>query len=180
MAPNPPQQSASCAPAFHLAHKLMVPEVAALRPPPPGTSTYCEAPLKASAPPTVPVRSTVGETAPLNVPLVPRKAVAFPSNGQYDTKVAAFSPGHERSSNDGSFQLAPGSTPLASCRHRASSGINVRETTDVSGKLRLPGVPPMTTLEVQFSARVLRVVGSRLASVAPDPSAATGHGLVSP
>ena len=40
----------------------------------------------------------------------------------------------------------------------------------VTGIFRTPGVPPITTLDVQFSGASLIVFGSRFASVAPEPS----------
>src|SRR2546423_14657646 len=80
-APKVPQQSASCVPD-HFTHILTVPAVAALRPPPPGTLTYCD-PLKASAPPATPFRSVVLLITPTHVPFTPRVALESPPNGQF-------------------------------------------------------------------------------------------------
>src|SRR4051795_3922245 len=77
-APKVPQQSPSWIP-LHLTHRLIVPAVAAFRPPPPATLTYWDdAPLNASAPPAVPFLSVVATTPPMREPLVPLVAAASP------------------------------------------------------------------------------------------------------
>ena len=86
-----------------------------------------------------------------------------------------LSPGQAVSSKPGSFHAVPRSVPDDSCRQillRATSG---RTLDPVSGKLRAPGVPPMATLEVQFSGASLIVFASFFAKVVPDPSGANGQ-----
>src|SRR5688572_21586104 len=102
----------------------------------------------------------------IKVPFAPRVAVALPSNAQYESSVAAFRPCQELSLNPGSRQAVPRSVPLASYRHSAFKGTRKRRyELSAGGKLRMPGVPSMITLEVQFSGDWLVRFGSRLASV---------------
>src|SRR5437588_7360634 len=90
----------------------------------------------------------------------------------------------EMSSKVGRVQDSPSESLVGTNQRAAEPGLRSCSITGPadshSGKFARPGVPPTRALARQFAAELLALNLSRLASEAPEPSAATGHGSPSP
>ena len=98
-----------------------------------------------------------------------------------DVPNIAWPVAHDASSNPTLVQAAAGAVLESLKRQMESAPAKTcRSGTPASGKFAAAGVPPGAALAVQLPALAESVPARRLASVAPTPSAATGHSSESP